>query len=228
MNYPKLDNRLSSALRYIRKDNVLADVGTDHAYLPIYAVGTGLSRFAVASDINEGPVMRANLHVKAYSLSDKIAVVQTDGLVGLEKYEPQDIVIFGMGAELISKIISNAPWLRRPECRLILSPMTQPQILRGFLSKNGFAIEEETLSESDGRIYQTLCCSFDGIVSDPSFAELLFGKYNMEHNVKNPLFLEHLTRTGQAFEERVSGKTLAGIDTEYEKEILSEIEKLKS
>lgn len=223
MNYPKLDNRLSSALQFLRSGKILADVGTDHAYIPIFAVGSGISSAAIASDINDGPVKRAAIHVSSYGLSDKIKVIKTDGLTGLDKYRPDDIVIFGMGGELIVKIIDEAKWVRNSDIRLILSPMTNHQHLRKYLADEGFDIDKEVLSSSDGRIYQTLCCHFDEKVREMTEAELLFGRYNIEHNIENPLFTELLAKTERIFREIVSGKETAGIDTSYENKIIEEI-----
>lgn len=162
----KLTPRLLTAARYVR-GGLVADVGTDHAYLPIYLVETGrvaptltptgemLS--AIASDINEGPVERAAIHVAAAGLSDRIRTVRTDGLTGLDVHDPSDIVIFGMGGELIAAILAAAPWARRPGKRLILQPMTHADRLRAYLDDAGLSVVAETLSAEGERIYQTLC-----------------------------------------------------------------------
>lgn len=168
-----LSPRLMTAVGYVRgHGHLLADVGTDHAYLPIYLcqsgkltptpLSNGTSLCAVASDINQGPVDRATLHVAAAGLSDVIRTLRTDGLSGLEAYAPADIIIFGMGGELIASILAAAPWLKRDGTRLILQPMTHPEKLRAYLCEAGFATVGETLSvERMGpqgeRLYQTIC-----------------------------------------------------------------------
>lgn len=163
----KLTPRLMTAVPYIRRGRLVADVGTDHAYLPIYLCETGIltpvstpqgaSLCAVASDIHRGPVERAEQHVAAAGLSHRIRTVQTDGLHGLEVYDPDDVVIFGMGGELIAAILCAAPWVRQAGKRLILQPMTRAEKLRAYLLAAGFTIVEETLSREGDRIYQTLC-----------------------------------------------------------------------
>ena len=165
----KLTPRLTAALRYVRPGRRLADIGTDHAYLPISIVASRLQEgctpategtevpLAVASDINRGPVERAQAHVEAAGLSAHIRTVCTPGLDGLEDYDPEDIIIFGMGGELIVSILAAAPWVCRPGKRLILQPMTHAEKLRGYLSEAGFSIIGETLSREGERIYQILC-----------------------------------------------------------------------
>lgn len=228
VNLPKLDSRLRTALTYIRSGKRLADIGTDHAYLPIYAVASGLSSFAIASDIGKGPAERARLHVASYGISDKIAVLCTDGLHGIEAYSPDDIIIFGMGGELIAKIISEAEFVCKKNVRLILQPMTCADILRVFLADNGFNTIGETLSEADGRQYVTIACEYDGKKRKLSPAEALLGAYNIEHNSSNPLFTRLLDRVEKAYKVRLDGKKTASLDVSEEETVLSSIYEIKN
>ncbi len=163
----KLTPRLMTAVPYVRGGCLVADIGTDHAYLPIYlceqrkltpvTAQNGEILCAVAADINKGPVERADQHIAAAGLTKYIRTVQTDGLQGLDAYDPADIMIFGMGGELIASILEAAPWVMRAGKRLILQPMTHAEKLRAYLLSAGFAIVGETLSREGDRIYQTLC-----------------------------------------------------------------------
>lgn len=163
----KLTPRLMTAVPFVRGGRLLADIGTDHAYLPIYlceqgiltpvTAGNGEMLCAVAADINKGPVERADQHIAAAGLTSRIKTRQTDGLDGLDAYDPADIVIFGMGGELIAAILAASPWVNREGRRLILQPMTHAEKLREYLLKTGFAIIGETLSREGDRIYQTIC-----------------------------------------------------------------------
>ena len=220
MNLPRLDSRLSTALKYLRQGKRFADIGTDHAYLPIYSVAGGISSFAVASDINKGPTERARLHVASYSLSDKIEVLQTDGLHGIEKYSPDDIAIFGMGGELIAKIIDEAEWVRSPDIRLILQPMTCSDVLRRYLAENGFDIISETLSSDTGKLYVTICCEYSGKEHELSIEEAILGRYNIDNAIGSPLFSELLARAVGAYKVRLEGKKSAGINTDEEETVL--------
>ena len=163
----KLTPRLMTAVPFIRRGRLTADIGTDHAYLPIYlcenrilspvTARNGETLCAIAADINQGPVDRADQHIAAARLTDRIRTVRTDGLRGLEIYDPDDVVIFGMGGELIASILEAAPWVNRVGKRLILQPMTHAEKLRAYLLSAGCAIVAETLSREGDRIYQTIC-----------------------------------------------------------------------
>ncbi len=186
----KLTPRLMTAVPYVRPGRLVADIGTDHAYLPIYLCEAGILTpvsaangevlCAVAADINKGPVERADLHIGAAGLSARIRTVQTDGLRGLDVYDPADIIIFGMGGELIASILEASPWVNRRGKRLILQPMTHAEKLRAYLLSAGYAIVGETLSREGDRIYQTICAEsregMDAVPAELSPAELAVGQ----------------------------------------------------
>ena len=225
MQLPKLDNRLTTAVRYVRAGAVVADVGTDHAYLPVYLTATGQARFAVASDINEGPIARAAQHVAEYGLSDKVKTLRADGLAGLEAYAPTDIIIFGMGGELIARILSDAPWVRDAGIRLILQPMTHAESVRTYLSEQGFAIIDETLSREGGKIYQTIVAEFDGKTRTVDTLTAEIGRFarpcDGETETLRTLFLRHRIEVLSA---AAAGKERAGVDTEAERRLIAQME----
>lgn len=162
MDLIKINDRLLDATQFVREGTHLADVGTDHAYLPIYLMQTGKISSAVATDINRGPIDIASKNIAEYGYSSSISTVLCDGLSHVLPSEADDIAILGMGGELIAKIIENTPWLRSPNKRLILQPMTHPERLRAYLLASGFRIVGESITEDRCRIYQTLCTEFDG------------------------------------------------------------------
>ena len=108
-----LSKRLMAAAEECREGSFIADVGTDHAYLPVYLAREGKIRGAVASDINEGPICRARENIAAAGLSDKISTLLCNGLSGVEKYHPSDIFILGMGGDLISQIIGREKFIQK-------------------------------------------------------------------------------------------------------------------
>lgn len=173
-----MDTRLLSALPYLHTGGVLADIGTDHAYLPIEAVRLGISRRAVACDINPGPIRRAEANIRKAGLSGQIDVLQTDGLHGVERFCPDDIAIFGMGGELMIRILADAPWVKNPSVSLILQPMTKAELLRAWLLQSGFSILGESLSY-EGQYYQTIhaCAGGEREIYTPE--ELLLGRHNL-------------------------------------------------
>lgn len=219
----KLDSRLRTALKFLREGKTLADIGTDHAYLPIYAVENGYSAWAVASDINEGPTKIAMQNVAECGLSEKITVIRTDGLCGLEDFNPDDIAIFGMGGELIAHILDASPWVKTTDRRFILQPMTAAEDLRKYLAKNGYSIIEETLSEQSGKLYVTICCEFTGKCEEISEAEALLGRYNLENNRNSTIFEKILARNIKGLKIRISGLQRAGKDASFEQNILNDL-----
>lgn len=157
----QLDGRLSACAALVRRDCKLADIGTDHGYLPIYLVKQGRIRRAVAADINVGPLQRAAMHVRKYEAEDQVQTRISDGLEVIFPHEADDIVIAGMGGELIAKIIDKAPWLRDPDKHLILQPMTAALELRRYLRQTGFSVKEEIAAIDDGKVYSAMLAFYD-------------------------------------------------------------------
>ena len=176
---PKLSKRLSAAADMVRAGAVVADVGTDHAYVPIALCLSGRAVRAVASDINEGPLARARENIAVRGLSARIDTVLCDGLSAIEAYHPTDVLILGMGGELIARIVADAPFLRASGIRLILQPMTHPEAVRASLCEMGFAIVEERLVLEE-KIYQIFCAEYTGVHEEYSTLELLVGKQNLQ------------------------------------------------
>lgn len=224
MNLPKISKRLEAAASFARQGARIADVGTDHAYLPIYLLLTDRITGAVASDINIGPVERARENIYSFGAENKISLLLTDGLFGIEEYAPDDIFILGMGGELIVDIVSSAKWLKNPNLRLVLQPMTHPEAVREYLSQNGFSIIDELLVKEE-KIYQIICAEYSGEKENLDACELMLGKINIQKNTE--LLGELLERTKSVFLERVRGKEKANVDASEEKRIINGIEKLQ-
>ncbi|MBQ4617787.1 MAG: SAM-dependent methyltransferase [Clostridia bacterium] len=157
-----IDKRLSCVASFVRVGAVLADIGTDHAYLPVQLVQEGKVPRAIAADIGEGPAASARQHIREAGLSDRIEVRVCDGLHGVAAGEVSDVVIAGMGGETIVHIVSEAPWLKQKDIRLVLQPMTKSTELRRWLFANGFAILEERIVLDGRHIYCTMAAEYDG------------------------------------------------------------------
>ena len=219
----KLNERLMTAVSFARRGCCFADVGTDHAYLPIYLVQCAIAERSVASDINEGPLARAEENIEKYGLSSVIKTSLCDGLSGIEKYSPDDIAVFGMGGELIVKIIDEAEWLkdRSKKIRLILQPMTHPEKVREYLAENGFNIVGEELSLDRGKIYQTVCAEYDGVKRNFDDVTLMLGEHNI--NKKDDLLFDLAKRVRGQAEKRLRGKESGGDDARAEQELIRAI-----
>ncbi len=162
MKYPVLDERLAAVASFVRNGSVLADIGTDHGYLAANLVGSGVCPSAFACDIGSQPLARAKETIKRYALTGRIITLLSDGLSALTPNCAQDIVIAGMGGELIAQIISGTPWLENPAVRLILQPMTRAEHLRAFLFRSGYEIMEERGVCAGIHCYTVLCVHFTG------------------------------------------------------------------
>lgn len=224
MNLPKISKRLEAAASFSRRGVRIADIGTDHAYLPIYLYSAGRISGGVASDINQGPVERARSHIFYSEARDAVEVLRTDGLCGIEAFAPDDIFILGMGGELIASIIDKAGWVKDGRYRLILQPMTHSEMLRGYLYSNGFSIIDEALVKEE-KIYHVICAEYSGEIYSPADEELLFGKRNIERG--GELLLELLERTRDIYSRRIDGKRLADADFSEEAKIIEIIDRLK-
>lgn len=225
MEQIKINDRLMTAIPFVREDRRFADIGTDHAYLPIFLINNGSIHSAIAADINKGPLDKALENIKKYSLEDKVSTVLCDGLTKIDPTLVDDIAIFGMGGELIVKIIDEASWLRDvcADKRLILQPMTHPEKLREYLSENGYRIIGETLSLDRGKIYQTICAEYDGMSRKFDTFTLFFGEHIIMQG--GELFNELLLSTHKKLIRKIEGKSEGNEDVSYENELLANIEK---
>ena len=221
MNEIKLSKRLSAAAALTRDGASFADIGTDHAYLPIFLLQNGKIERAYASDVNIGPIENANENVKKYGLEGRVVTRVANGLDGIENFAPTDIAICGMGGELIIKILENSPYVRQNHVRLILQPMTHVELVRKYLQNGFYTIAENVVCE-EGKIYQVFCLQYDGAFHSLTREELELGKLNIENGGEN--FQKLLYSTIAKHQKRVDGMKLGGADTA---ELEKYIEKLR-
>ena len=135
--------------------NIAADIGTDHAYIPIRLIRDGKARRVIATDVRKGPAEIARENIKKYSLSDKIEVRLGSGLSVIEKGEADLIIIAGMGGELIRDIIASDEDKARAS-ELILQPMNSQYELRKYLVQNGFTIYDEDIAVEGFKVYNII------------------------------------------------------------------------
>ena len=155
-----LDKRLSAVAALVRQGSRLADIGTDHAYLPVYLVQSGVCPSAIASDIGAGPLEAAHRTVTENGLTREIALRLGDGLSTVSADEVEDIAIAGMGGETIAAILEAAPWVQNEGVRLILQPMTRAEDLRRWLLSRGFSVLEEHLIRDKHHLYPVLAVEY--------------------------------------------------------------------
>ena len=186
-----LDSRLSLCASFVRDGVKIADIGTDHAYLPIWLLLNGKTESALACDINEGPLNSGKADVLRYDLSDKITLRLSDGLENVEECEADDIIIAGMGGELISRILSDCSWAKNKEKRFILQPMTKCEVLIKWLYESGFEIIEQKACECDKKHYTVMVAKYSGNCTTPSRSFLYLGKLDTEDE-NSKAYLSHI------------------------------------
>ena len=212
--------RLLSAAEFVRRGAVFADVGTDHAYLPIFLLEEGMISRAVCSDINRGPLLNAENNAKERGLFSKMEFILTDGAAALSGHGITDLAICGMGGELIADIIEGAPFLRSADLHLILQPMTKQDVLRRYLASRGFKISREKYTVEGRHNYVTMLAEYVGEPYEISDLEAEIGlpPYLLS---ENPERLSYVLEKTRALEKAVRGKELGGKDISLDKELLN-------
>ena len=224
----KLDDRLLAVASCVPDGAYLADVGTDHAYLPLYLAEQGKLSGAVASDIHKAPLDSANKNIREAGFSALIHTVLTDGLQGLAAYPITDIAIAGMGGQMIKGILEKANFIRERRINLILQPMQHIPDLRKYLYENGFSITKELQATAEGKFYQIICAVYTGASKDYTEIDLLLGHYNIEHKAENiENFRRLCDRHTDILREKIKGLEKGGYDTEKEKMLYEKIIELK-
>ncbi len=153
-----LSKRLSAVAGMVTGGNRLADIGTDHAFVPISLVEDGRIPCAIAMDVNKGPLERAVEHIRAHGLSDKISTRLSDGLEKLGKDEADTILIAGMGGALTQRILHQRPNLNAEIKELVLQPQSEIELVRRYLQSSGWRIEDERIVFEDGKYYPMMRC----------------------------------------------------------------------
>ena len=223
-NIPHLDGRLALAASFVSGDTA-ADVGTDHAFIPVYLVKSGKCRRTIASDINEGPLNNAIKNAATYGVTDSIGFYLSDGLESVPLDGVTDILICGMGGELTARIISACPRLYSSEDgapRLILQPMSGADKLRRFLAKDGFEITDGGVAEAARKLYQCIVCRYTGKPYSLTPAEELAGAKN-EPLRRSPLYGRFVRGLIEKTKKAAEGKKRGGLDTAYDEALLKEL-----
>ncbi len=222
----QLDTRLSAAADMVPRGARLADIGSDHAYLPISLCLDRKIECALASDINAGPVAAAVANIAKNGLSDKIRAIRADGLDGSRDFDPDCITILGMGGELILSILERAEWVRDEKITLVLQPMTHGEVLSIWLAENRFEITDEVIvcdGGRDDRIYRLIKAKYDGKARKMSAAESLIGKINLDRS--DNVTRRYIGRQISILNTKINGKERAGGDTSSERMLLFELKK---
>lgn len=152
----KLSKRLEAVAEFVQQGSRLADVGTDHGYIPIFLVEHNRVSSALAMDINQGPLQRAKEHIAACGLDQQIHTRQSDGLLNLQDQEADTVVIAGMGGNLTIHILEEGRKKLLPVQTLILEPQSEIARVRQYLEENGWKLTGENMVYEDGKFYPVM------------------------------------------------------------------------
>jgi len=210
VEYKKLQMqpRLAMIADMVPPGTRLADVGTDHGYLPVWLLQNGRIPSAIASDIRPAPLHHAKKTAQQYGLADRIDFRLCDGLAGLSPGEADTVVLAGMGGETISGILSAAKWTLTGDITLLLQPMSKMEFLRKWLPENGYAFLAERLVWDKDYLYPIFCVrggkksfltpaqQYGGVLleDDP-----LYGAYLNQQLRRLQTAIDGLSRSGDCF-----------------------------
>ncbi|MDN4525419.1 tRNA (adenine(22)-N(1))-methyltransferase [Fictibacillus fluitans] len=191
MKRDNLSLRLKRVAAHVHREAVMADIGSDHAYLPCYLILEHQVVYAIAGEVNEGPYQSAHNEVQAANLQNKISVRKGDGLEILSPNEADVITICGMGGQLISSILEKGKTKLQGVKRLVLQPNVGADTLRKWLKKENWILVHEEIIKEDGKIYEILVA--DRVEKEQPYTEkeeleLLLGPFLMKE--KNEVFFD--------------------------------------
>ena len=199
----QLKGRLLAIAEKIPQCDILADIGTDHAYIPVYAVKNSLCRKAIASDVKSGPVEIAARNIKRYGLSELIDTRHGSGIETINDDELDVIVIAGMGGMLIQDIICSNLDKAKKAGLFVLQPMNCVEDLRKWLYSNGFDIIDETLAQETIKIYNIILTRWDGNTRHVDDYDCFIGLKLMER--KDDIFRVYIEKKLGVIEKKING-----------------------
>ncbi len=209
-----LAKRLALVAAYVPAGSVVADIGADHAYLPVHLVETGRCKRVIATELRPGPFQSALRQVAEHQLDTNIDLRLGDGLTVLKPAEAEVIILAGMGGNTIREILAASPEILNTVEMLILQPQADPGDLRGWLAANGWKIADEQLVEENGRIYIVIAAAPGcEAVRDPLLLEL--GPRLVEK--KDPLLKRYLKIIAGRYERALAGMCAANSAAAAEK-----------
>lgn len=225
----ELSKRLQMVASMVTPGMRLADVGTDHAYIPIYLTEQQVIPEAIAMDINKGPLERAEEHIKEHGLEDRIQTRLSDGLQKLKAGEVDAMIAAGMGGALVIRILEDGKEVAKSLKELILQPQSELEKVRRYLLQNGYRIIDENMVLDEGKYYPMMKiqpCSEEE-TEEYATEELKYGKWLLQK--ANPVLKQFLEK-----EIQIDSEILAALTSQdstrartREQELQTEINEIK-
>lgn len=190
-----------TAASLVTEGNRLADVGTDHGYIPIYLLLQKKIKSAIAMDINKGPLQRAKEHISLYELGDYIETRLSDGVAALQPGEADSILIAGMGGGLVMHILEEGKEVCKQAKELILQPQSEIDRVRAYLRKEGYEFLQEEMVLEDEKFYPIMKVHYTG--AEQKISTELWEIYNLYGGLllekKHPVLKTFLLREKEIY-----------------------------
>ena len=195
----ELSKRLTAVAGLVTEGASVADIGTDHGYIPIHLIEQNLSPKVIAMDINKGPLERARIHIAGYGMSDRIETRLSDGLAAVKPKEVEEMIVAGMGGGLVIHILEEGKQIVSTLKGCILQPQSEIQKVREYLVEHGLVIEEEDMVEEDGKFYPIMRV-VHGEPETYEMYEYIYGKKLLEK--RHPVLHKYLLRDSKRIDKR--------------------------
>ena len=210
--YPALSKRLAAIAQMVRPGRITADIGTDHGHLIVWLAAAGRIPRGFACDVNPKPLEKAVRAAREAGVAQLVDCRLSDGLAALAGEPVEDIVIAGMGGELIARILEESPFSPREKGgqRYLLQPMTKPDLLRQWLGEQGYGLERERCVEEGGFCYSIFQARWTGERRPVDRLAALTGKVGSWPGDDSRLYLERLLAR---LDKQAAGMEKAGLDT---------------
>lgn len=218
----KLSKRLETIASFVPEGSRIADIGTDHGYIPIHLVQEGKAKHAIAMDVREGPLLRAQAHIQEAGLQTQVEVRLSDGLLKLEENEADCVVIAGMGGELMIHILEAGRDLWESIPYWVLSPHSELDKVRRFLEEQEFFIERETMIKEEGKYYTVMGISRETRAGNKEEREISYRYGRSLLESKDPVLKEYLKK-----EEEQLGQIMKGLSVSSTDAAVRRMEELK-
>lgn len=226
----ELSKRLQAVADLVSEGQIVADVGTDHGYIPIYLLETKKCEKAIAMDINKGPLLRAKEHIAEHGLNQKIQVKLSDGVKALSAGECDCVVVAGMGGALAVKIMEEGREIFRSLREFVLQPQSELAKVRQYLWENEYCVIAEDMVLEDGKFYPMMKVK-SGSSNPYTQVELRYGReLLMQKHPILKIFLEKEMQTKEMIRgnlESESGEHIENRKRELQEELLLVKEALK-
>lgn len=194
----ELSKRLAAVAELMEECQSMADIGTDHGYIPIYLIEHKKAAHAIAMDINRGPLERAREHVGLYGLNEYIELRLSDGAKKLKPFEVEAAVVAGMGGRLMMKILEDSKEVFQSMKFFVLQPQSEYGFVRHFLEEQGFCIQAENMICEDGKYYPMMRVA-KGVMKLEKECFYEYGSFLLAE--KNPVLYEYLKKEHGNYKE---------------------------